>query len=636
MHTIHAQPPAPKHAGFSIKAIAIAVAMLTSSTAFAAETGGFSTTVGGSASGSQSFNAASLDQLKTIVANAKSGGYPVVITYTGNEDSLINTMIKNHTVDSSGNCPNPRWSDAYRYVEIKEMTKGVTIIGANGSSANFGVVVNKSSNVIIRNMKIGALAGASNDADMIRIDSGTNVWVDHNELFAVNNECKGSPDGDLTFESAIDIKKDSHNITVSYNLIRDSKKVGLDGSSSTDIAGGREITFHHNIYRNVSARLPLQRGGWTHMYNNLYDGITDSGINVRQAGYALIESNWFQNAKNPVTCRYDSSNCGKWDLRNNNVRNPGDFATYNITWSSGGTIDATNWTTTAPFPITIPYSYSPVTPQCVKDKLAQVAGVGKNNAQLTAAVCGGASSSSAVSSSVAPVSSSSRPASSVAPSSSSRSSSSVAPVSSSSKSSSSAVPVSSSSKSSSSSVANTGSIALSTAATGNSVVLSWSSNNLTLGAQEVYRDTDAEPAGRVRIASLASSVRLYTDTTAVSGQTYYYWIKNTTSGVVTNSNAAPAKIGGTSSSSASSSSQASSSASGAPTLSGTGDYPSGFSKCADLGGTCAVASGDGWVAFGRKGKWVTKKVSVGGSIACTVAAFGSDPQGNPNKCSYKR
>ncbi|WP_039913082.1 pectate lyase family protein, partial [Cellvibrio mixtus] len=213
------------------------------------------------------------------------------------------------------NCPNPRWSEAYRYVEIKEFTKGVTIIGANGSSANFGVVVNKSSNVIIRNMKIGALAGASNDADMIRIDSGTNVWVDHNELFAVNNECKGSPDGDLTFESAIDIKKDSHNITVSYNLIRDSKKVGLDGSSSSDIAGGREITFHHNIYRNVNARLPLQRGGWTHMYNNLYDGITDSGINVRQAGYALIESNWFQNAKNPVTCRYDSSNCGFWDLR---------------------------------------------------------------------------------------------------------------------------------------------------------------------------------------------------------------------------------------------------------------------------------------------------------------------------------
>lgn len=71
-------------------------------------------------------------------------------------------------------------------------------------------------------------------------------------------------------------------------------------------------------------------------------------------------------------------------------------------------------------------------------------------------------------------------------------------------------------------------------------------------------------------------------------------------------------------------------------LSGTGDYPAGWSKCADLGETCSVGSGDGWVAFGRKGKWVTKKVAVGGSIACTVAAFGSDPGGNPNKCSFKR
>jgi len=379
----------------SISLAMAALGLIASSSVLAAATGGFSTTDGGNVSGARSFNASTHTQMQQIIEDAKAGGYPVIITYTGNEDALINQMIRDHTVDSSGNCPNPRWSEAYRKVEIKESTQGVTIQGANGSSANFGIVINKSSNVIVRNMKIGALAGASNDADMIRIDSGVNVWIDHNELFAVNNECKGSPDGDLTFESAIDIKKESQNITVSYNIIRDSKKVGLDGSSSSDIAGGRKITFHHNIYRNVGARLPLQRGGWTHMYNNLYDGITSSGINVRQNGYALIESNWFQNAVNPVTCRFDSSNCGKWDLRNNNIRNPGDFATYNITWTSGGTIDATNWTTTAPFPISIPYSYSPVTPQCVKDRLAQYAGVGKNGAQLTASACGTGTSSAA-------------------------------------------------------------------------------------------------------------------------------------------------------------------------------------------------------------------------------------------------
>lgn len=91
-----------------------------------------------------------------------------------------------------------------------------------------------------------------------------------------------------------------------------------------------------------------------------------------------------------------------------------------------------------------------------------------------------------------------------------------------------------------------------------------------------------------------------------------------------------------SSSSAASTSSTSATASTTPTLRGTGDYPAGFSKCADLGGTCKVSSGPGWVAFGRKGAWVAKNVGAGKSIACTVAAFGSDPNGNPNKCSYKR
>lgn len=598
----------PKSAICSIKYMTAAIALLSGGTAFAAATGGFSTTDGGNVTGAKSFTASSHTQIQQIIEAAKvdsagkkvtGGAYPLIITYTGNEDTLINQMIKDHTVDASGNCPKPRWSEAYRYIEIKEFTKGVTIQGANGSSANFGIVINKSENVVVRNMKMGALAGAANDADLIRIDSGVNVWVDHNELFAVNNECKGSPDGDLTFESAIDIKKESQNITVSYNLIRDSKKVGLDGSSSTDIGGGRKITFHHNVYKNVNSRLPLQRGGWTHMYNNLYDGVSGSGINVRQKGYALIESNWFQNVTNPVTCRSDSTNCGYWDLRNNNIRNPGDFATYNVKWTSGGTIDATNWTTTAPFPISIPYSYSPVTPQCVKDNLAQVAGVGKNNAQLTAAICGGATSSTAVSSS-------SKAASSAAAISSSKASSSVAAV--------------SSSKASSSAAAS-GTINLGATATGNSIVLNWSANKLTLGTQEIYRDTDSDPAGRKRIAAVNASVLIYTDATAVAGTTYYYWIKNTTSGVSTNSNAASARIAPVSA---------------APALAGTGDYPAGFSKCAELGQICSVGSGDGLVAFGRKGKWVTKKVNVGGSIACTVAAFGSDPVGNPNKCSYKR
>ncbi|MES2824878.1 MAG: carbohydrate-binding domain-containing protein [Pseudomonadota bacterium] len=588
--------------GFTLKSMATAAALFASSGAFAAATGGFATTDGGNVSGSRSFSAATYPEINNIIANARldangdkvtGGAYPVVITYTGNEDNLIAQIIKDHTVDSSGNCAKTHWGDAFREVQIKEFTKGVTIIGANGSSANFGITLINSGNIVVRNMKIGALGGASSDADMIRIDSTSNVLIDHNELFAVNNECKGSPDGDLTFESALDIKKNSHNITVSYNIIRDSKKVGLDGSSSTDIAGGREITFHHNIYKNVGGRLPLQRGGWTHMYNNLYDGITGSGINVRQGGYALIEKNWFENAVNPITCRFDSSNCGFWDLRGNNIANPGDFATYNITWTSGGTIDATNWTTTAPFPISIPYSYSAVSPQCVKNSLAQYAGVGKNNAQLNG-TCGPTSSSSLASSS--------------------RSS---APVASSTASSKASLPTSSVRSSVASSKAS--SVASSTAS---GQQCNWYGSFFPLCV------TTTSGFGYENNRSCVA-------VSTCSGQPAPYGIVGGTTS--SSSTAASSKPNSNSSVARSSvaSSKASSSGSG-PVLGGTGDYPSGFSKCADQGETCTVSSGDGWVAFGRKGQWVTKRVSVPGSIACTVSAFGSDPAGNPNKCSYKR
>lgn len=510
---------------FTLKATALFAAMAAGS-AMAAQTGGFASTDGGNITGAKSFTAATYQEINTIIANARldangkkvtGGAYPVIITYTGNEDAAIAQIIKDSTPDSTGTCPAPHWSDSFREVPIKEFTAGVTIIGANGSSGNFGITLSKSSNVIIRNMKLGALGGASNDADLLRVDSSTNVWIDHNELFSSNHECAGSPDGDLTFEGALDIKKDSHNITVSYNYIHDHKKVGLDGSSSSDIAGGREITFHHNLYSNVNARLPLQRGGWTHEYNNLYSGLTGSGINVRQAGYALVEKNWFENSYNPVTCRYDSSNCGFWDLRGNNLTSAADNATYGITWTmeESSYINASNWTTTATFPKTLGYTYEPVSPQCVKDKLAQYAGVGKNSAQLVASACSGSGSSSSS--------------------------------------------ASSSSKSSSSS------------------------------------------------SSAASS-----------------------------SSSSKSSASSSSSSSSSKSSSSSSSSSSTPVMSGTGDYPSGFSKCAALGETCTVSSGTGWVAFGRKGSWVAKYVGVGNSIACTVAAFGSDPAGNPNKCSYQK
>lgn len=79
-------------------------------------------------------------------------------------------------------------------------------------------------------------------------------------------------------------------------------------------------------------------------------------------------------------------------------------------------------------------------------------------------------------------------------------------------------------------------ISLSASAGNGSVSLSWSYSSGSGATQEVYRDLDADPNGRVRIASVSASTRSYTDSGLTNGTTYYYSIKNTASGVATNSN----------------------------------------------------------------------------------------------------
>ena len=268
-------------------------------------------------------------------------------------------------------------------VEVKNKSN-ITIEGVDGSAANFGLVIKAdASNIVIRNMTIGLLPG-SIDAIGIEGQSGKfpgYVWIDHNTLFSSMKECAGA--GDLEFDGLVDNKAGAHHLTYSYNHIHDHHKVGLIGSSDSD-SSDRFITFHHNVYENVGSRLPLQRGGYSHLYNNLYSGIATSGANIRMGGYSLIEGNYFENSQNPVTSR-DSTAIGYWELRNNNIKTPADFSSFGITWvasPSSPSRDATDWITTGAFPVAIPYAYTAQDPLCVKQKLPAVAGAGKGLARL--------------------------------------------------------------------------------------------------------------------------------------------------------------------------------------------------------------------------------------------------------------
>jgi pectate lyase len=330
---------------------------------------GQATTGGGLAA---AVDASSMAEIQAAI-DAYSGTGGLTICYTGKFDFA--------TISD----PCTQWQLPAQTVEIKRKND-ITLLGANGSSANFGIhIASSASNVIVRNMTFGLLPGGD-ASDVISIEgmSGgvpTNIWIDHNELFSKLVACAGA--GDASFDGLIDMKKGADNVTVSYNYLHDHQKASLNGFSDSDTVV-RHVTFHHNIFDNVASRTPLQRAGYSHMLNNHINKVETSGINLRMGGYSLIEGNYFENVQNPVTSR-DSSAIGYWELRGNNITGPADFAKFGITWvpsPSTPTVDATDWTTSAVYPVALGYTYTADPVQCVKDGLSSVAGAGKGLATL--------------------------------------------------------------------------------------------------------------------------------------------------------------------------------------------------------------------------------------------------------------
>ncbi|WP_225318364.1 dockerin [Cellvibrio sp. KY-YJ-3] len=82
-------------------------------------------------------------------------------------------------------------------------------------------------------------------------------------------------------------------------------------------------------------------------------------------------------------------------------------------------------------------------------------------------------------------------------------------------------------------------VCLSATGSTSSIDLSWTVSG-SVSRIELYRDTDSNPAGRTRIAVPATSARSYSDTAAVTGTQYWYWVKFNATGGQYNSGAATA------------------------------------------------------------------------------------------------
>ncbi|BBC38295.1 Pectate lyase [Streptomyces graminofaciens] len=151
-------------------------------------------------------------------------------------------------------------------------------------------------NVIIRNLTIrdsyqGTWNDKEHDFDAIQMDNAHHVWIDHNDL-------RHMADG------LIDVRKDSTNVTVSWNkLSQDNKAFGIGWTENVVT----DITIHHNWIRETEQRNPsTDNAAHAHLYNNFLEDVAGTDIKSSYGNYSrgrtkmVLENSYFQGVNNPV------------------------------------------------------------------------------------------------------------------------------------------------------------------------------------------------------------------------------------------------------------------------------------------------------------------------------------------------
>jgi pectate lyase len=224
-----------------------------------------------------------------------------------------------------------------------------TIVGDSGATiTGCGLNISRAKNVIVRNLSF-----ANWNDDAINVQESTNVWIDHNTFG------KGA-------DGAVDIKRGSDFVTVSWNRITGHNKTMLLGHADNNAGQDRgrlRVTYHHNWFEGTTQRHPRVRfGNPVHVFNNYYDGVTSYGVAATTEGCVIVEGNLFEDTKDPFRLGAAASPPGKLEARNNTFVRSGRGQT-------GGTC--------AP----LPYSARIEDSGRIKDSVTASAGAGRNTPQ---------------------------------------------------------------------------------------------------------------------------------------------------------------------------------------------------------------------------------------------------------------
>ncbi|THV40149.1 pectate lyase family protein [Glycomyces buryatensis] len=209
-----------------------------------------------------------------------------------------------------------------------------TIIGAGtgGEIVGGGFFLEGSSNVIIRNLTIRDTQMPEDDPDDkefdfdgIQMDGATGVWIDHNRIERMN-------------DGLIDSRKDTTDLTVSWNVIGDGNK--SFGIGWTENVTAR-MTIHHNWIHDTSQRNPsTDNVEYAHLYNNYLENISSYGNLSRGATSMVLENSYFENVKDPYYVESDAAqlresgsicvDCTGRQETNGEAFDPGEFYEYTL------------------------------------------------------------------------------------------------------------------------------------------------------------------------------------------------------------------------------------------------------------------------------------------------------------------
>ncbi len=275
-------------------------------------TSGGSTSSGGSGTGGSSDGCNTPPDPSPLIGWASVSGNGVSKT-TGGDGGSTTTVSSLSDLNTA-----LKGTDA-KIIQVKGTIEGDVTVGSNktivglcGAQIHGYISLNKSVNVILRNLTVVGKncsdspkdCSAGDDAITVQ-GAAHHIWFDHDDI-------SDGSDGNLDMTHASDF------ITISWTKFHYSGRrtdpagasgghqfsnlIGHSDDNGSEDMGHLRITFHHSWWAaNVVERMPRARFGQVHLFDNLYTATgNDYCIGVGNGVSILSENNVFIGVANPI------------------------------------------------------------------------------------------------------------------------------------------------------------------------------------------------------------------------------------------------------------------------------------------------------------------------------------------------